>query len=374
MNIVPVATPAQLDAFIRLPFRLYADDSNFVPPLVSSEKKMMDPKRNSFYEHSEAAHFLAEKDGRIAGRISAILNRAHNEFHQDTTGFWGYFESENDDEVARALFDRAGAWLKERGMTKMLGPANPSLNDPCGLLVGPEAAFKWSPFVLMTYNPGFYVKLVEGAGFTKAMDLLAYLLLQTELVREKIDRVAARVQDRSEVRIRYVDLSQMEKELAVIREVYNDAWEKNWGFVPMTDAEMRFTADDMKAILLPEFAYIAEIAGKPVGFAFALPDINHALKKCKGSLLPFGWWRLLKFNLRKIPTVRLVALGVKKAYRTRGIGTLFYQKFIEEGLKRGYTAGELSWVLETNDLMNRPIRLMGAGDPYKIYRLYERPL
>jgi GNAT superfamily N-acetyltransferase len=370
MNIVPVTTPAQRDAFIRLPFRLYRDDPNFVPPIVSSEKKMLDPKRNPFYQHAEAAHFLAEHDGKIVGRISGIVNRAHNEFHKETTGFWGYFECENDDAAAKALFDQAGAWLKGKGMTRMLGPANPSLNDPAGLLVD---GFKWSPFVLMTYNPGFYVKLVEGAGFKKAMDLWAYILLHNDLVRDKIDRVANAIKDRADVKIRYVDLSRFGAELELIKEIYNDAWEKNWGFVPMTEAEIKFAADDLKSILLPEFAYIAEIDGKPVGFAFALPDINHALKKCKGSLFPFGWFYFLKSNLRKIPTVRIVALGVKKSHHHRGIGTLFYQKFMEEGLARGYKAGELSWVLENNDLMNRPIQQMG-GKPYKVYRMYERPL
>jgi GNAT superfamily N-acetyltransferase len=370
MNIVPVTTPGQLDAFIRLPFRLYEGDPNFVPPLVASERKMLDPKRNPFYDHAEAARLLAETDGRLVGRVSAILNRTHNEIHNEKTGFWGYFESENNEGTAKALLDRAGAWLKEKGMTRMLGPANPSLNDPCGLLVD---GFKWSPFVLMTYNPGFYVKLVEAAGFRKAMDLWAYILLHTELVRDKIDRVANAIQDRKDVNIRFVNLSRFESELAIIQGIYNDAWEKNWGFVPMTDAEIRFTANDLKAIVLPELAYIAEVKGRPVGFAFALPDINHALKKCRGSLLPLGWFHFLKFNLRKIPTCRIVALGVQREFQHMGIGTLFYQKFFEEGLKRGYKAGELSWVLETNDLMNRPIQQMG-GKPYKTYRLYERPL
>jgi GNAT superfamily N-acetyltransferase len=370
VNLVPVTTARQLDDFIRLPFALYRGDSNWVPPLVASERKMMDPKQNPFYDHAEAAHFLAEKDGRLVGRISAIVNRTHNEIHSEKTGFWGYFESENEPSTAAALFDGAGAWLKERGMTRMLGPANPSLNDPCGLLVD---GFKWSPFVLMTYNPGFYVKLVEAAGFTKAMDLWAYILLHNELVRDKIDRVANAVKDRSKVTMRFFDPSRFEAELEIVQEIYNDAWEKNWGFVPMTEDEIRFAADDMKAILLPEMAYFAEVDGKPIGFAFALPDINHVLKKCKGSLFPFGWYYFLKFNLRKIPTCRIVALGVKRAWQHAGIGTLFYQKFMEEGLKRGYKAGELSWVLETNDLMNRPIQQMG-GKPYKVYRMYERPV
>jgi GNAT superfamily N-acetyltransferase len=370
MKIVPVTTPRELDSFVRLPFRLYKDDTKFVPPLIASEKKMLDPRRNPFYDHAEAAHFLAEKEGQLVGRISAIVNRTHNEVHRETTGFWGYFESENDLETSSALFDRAAAWLRERGMTRMLGPANPSLNDPCGLLVD---GFSWSPFVLMTYNPGYYIKLVESAGFRKAMDLWAYILLHNDLVREKIDRVASSVKERKEVTLRYVDLSRFDSELAVIQDIYNDAWEKNWGFVPMTPAELRFTADDLKAILLPELAYIAEVGGKPVGFAFALPDINLILKKCKGSLLPWGWFYFLRFNLRKIPTCRIVALGVKRAFQHTGIGTLFYQKFMEEGLRRGYTAGELSWVLETNDVMNRPIQEMG-GKPYKTYRLYEKAL
>jgi GNAT superfamily N-acetyltransferase len=370
MEIAPVTDPRDLEAFIRLPFRLYAQDTNWVPPLLSAERKMLDPKRNPFFEHAEARHFLARQDGRIVGRISAIVNRAHNEFHNEKTGWWGYFECENDTAAARALFDAAAAWLREKGMTRLLGPANPSLNDPSGLLVD---GFKWSPFVLMTYNPGYYVKLVEEAGFVKAMDLWAYILLATELVREKIDRVAQAVQGRSEVKIRTIELGRFEAELEVIKDIYNNAWEKNWGFVPMTEAEIRFTADDLKAILIPELAFIAEIGGKPVGFAFALPDINHALKKCKGSLFPFGWFYFLKFNLRKIPTFRLVALGVKREFQHLGIGTLFYQKFMVDGMRMGYKAAELSWILEVNQLMNRPIQQMG-GKPYKTYRMYERAI
>ena len=370
MSIVPVESRRQLDTFVRLPWRLYAGDQTWIPPLVSNEKMMLDPRRNPFYEHAEARHFLAEKDGRIAGRISAIVNRVHNEVHADQTGFWGYFECEDDDAIAKELFDAAGAWLRERGMTVMRGPASPSLNDPCGLLV---KGFTYPPFVLMPHNPAYYVDLVEGAGFAKAMDLLAYMLLHTELVKDRIGRVASAVRDRGSVTLREIDPSRFEEELALVQEIYNDAWEKNWSFVPMTAAEMRFTAREMKPILLPEFAYIAEMGGKPVGFAFALPDINHALRRCNGSLFPFGWFYFLKSNLRKIKSLRLVALGVRREVQHLGIGTLFYQKFFDAGLPRGYKAAELSWVLETNDLMNRPLRQMGAR-PYKIYRMYDRAI
>jgi GNAT superfamily N-acetyltransferase len=370
MNLLTVDGSAELDRFIRLPFRLYRDDPRWVPPLVSAERKMMDPKRNPFYDHAEAAHFMIERDGQLVGRISAIDNKLHNQVQEQKTGFWGYFESENDSEISARLFDAAAAWLRGRGLHRMLGPVNPSINDPSGLLVD---GFEWSPFVMMTYNPRFYSRLAEAAGMTKAMDLLAYIITNTELDRARIDRVAELIRKRSEVSLRPVDLTRMDRELDIIKDIYNDAWEKNWGFVPMTEAEVRFQADDLKSILLPEFAYIAEIKGRPVGFAFALPDINIILKKCRGSLLPFGWWHFLKFNLRKIPTIRIVALGVRKEHHKSGIGTLFYQRIIEEGLKRNYTAAECSWILENNDLMNRPIQQMG-GKPYKTYRLYEKQI
>jgi GNAT superfamily N-acetyltransferase len=319
---------------------------------------------------TEAAHFLVSNGKGPLGRISAFVNRGHNEFHGEKTAFWGYFECLDDPAAAGALFDAAERWAKESGMNRMRGPVNPSMNDPCGLLVD---GFDSAPYVLMTYNPRYYVKLVEARGYAKAMDLLAYWLSDTTLARDKIDRVAQRVRERAEVKIRSVDLSRFDSELAIVKDIYNNGWEKTWGFLPMTDAEIRFTADDLKAIILPEYTYIAEVSGKPVGFSLALPDINLALKKANGSLLPFGWWGFLKFNLRKIPTLRLFALGVKRDYHHLGLGPLFYQKYIEEGLKRGVRTAELSWILENNDLMNRPIQRMG-GRVYKTYRMYDRAL
>jgi GNAT superfamily N-acetyltransferase len=225
----------------------------------------------------------------------------------------------------------------------------------------------------MPYNPKSYVKLLEGAGFTKAMDLLAYIITQNGLDMERINRVATALQRRSRVTIRNFDLSNFERELEVVQDIYNSAWEKHWGFVPMTPEEVRFMAREMKPVLLPELTYIAERDGAPIGFALALPDINRALKKVKGSLLPFGWWQFLKFNLRKIKTHRVVALGVKREHQHLGVASLFYQRFVQDGMVRGYQTAEISWVLETNDLMNRPIREMGAK-PYKTYRIYEKAL
>jgi GNAT superfamily N-acetyltransferase len=370
MSVHPVRTPRELDEFIRLPWRLYAGDPNWVPPLISAERKLMSREDNPFFRAAEIEYFLARRDGRVAGRVAAIVNRRHNEIHQDTVGFWGFFETEPDEGLARELLAAAEHWLRAKGMTVSRGPANPSMNDPCGLLV---EGFKWPPFVLMTYNPPAYADYVEKAGYAKAMDLLAYGILHNQLIREKIDRVAGAVAERGEVTIRTVELSRFEEELRRVMDIYNDAWEKNWGFVPMTEEEIRFVAADMKAIVLPEFVYFARYRGEDVGFSLALPDINHMLKRANGRLFPFGWFWFLKCNLRKIPTLRLVALGVKRKCQHMGIGTLFYQRYMVEGLKRGYKAAEMSWVLETNEPMNKPLRDLGAK-PYKRYRMYEKAL
>ncbi len=370
MEVVPATGAGGIETFLRLPWRIYAGDKDWVPPLVAAERKILDPARNPFWRRAEAAHFLLVKDGRPAGRISAIVNRAHNEFHADATGFFGWFECVDDPAAAAALFDAAAGWLRERGMAKMLGPVNPSLNDAAGLLV---EGFGLPPFVMMNYNRPYYAALAEGAGLGKAMDLYAYLILHNEINREKIDRVSRLVKERGDVVLRPVDPSRFEEELATVRDIYNDAWVKNWGFVPMAEDEIRHAAREMRPVLLPELAYIAELKGRPVAFSIALPDVNRALKKCNGSLWPFGWWHFLRFNLRRIPTFRLVALGVRREFQNLGLGTLFYQKYMDEGLRRNYYAAELSWVLESNDLMNRAIRLIGAK-LYKRYRLYERPL
>lgn len=370
MTVDPVRTSADLDAFLRLPWSIYKDDPNWVPPLLAAERKLLDRAKNPFWRHAEAEHFLARRNGRIVGRVSAIVNRRHNEFHPENAAHFGFYECERDPATAKELFAAAEAWAAAKGMAKMIGPANPSMNDTCGLLVD---GFQWSPFVLMTYNPRYYVEHVEAAGYRKAMDLIAYIILQTDVERKKIDRVAAIVEKRSEVRIRRVSLSRFRKELAIVNDIYNDAWERNWGFVPATPEEIEFTANDLKSVLLPEYVHIAEIRGEPVGFALALPDINHALKKCDGTLWPFGWWWFLKFNLRKIPTYRVVALGIRKKYQHLGIGTLFYKNFFDEAIRRGHTAAEMSWILETNEAMNKPIVEMG-GKAYKTYRMYEKAI
>ncbi len=367
-DIRPVRAPRDLDAFLRLPWEIYRGDATWVPPLLSAERKVLDPARNPFWKHAEAEHFLARRDGRLVGRVSAIVNRMHNETHGEKTGWFGYFETENDPATAKALLGAAEQWLRAKGMERSRGPANPSMNDPCGLQV---EGLEHPPYVLMTYNPPYYAALVEGCGYLKSMDLLAHRFHNDERVRARIDRIAGTLQDRG-VTLRNADPSRFERELRIVMGIYNEAWSKNWGFTPMTEDDIRFAADDMKAILLPELVYFALHEGTEVGFALALPDINQALKRANGRLFPFGWWWFLKFNLRKIPTFRIVALGVKPSHQNLGIGPLFYQQYLNWGDGR-YPCAEVGWVLESNELMNRPIKAMGAK-PYKRYRIYEKPL
>ncbi|MBI4564081.1 MAG: N-acetyltransferase [Planctomycetes bacterium] len=370
LDIQPVRTAKDLDAFIRLPWALYGGNRNWIPPLISSERRQLDPARNPFYRHAEARHFLARRNGRLVGRVSAITNSRHAEFHGENIGFFGYFESEDDPDTARALLAAAEGWIRAQGLDRIRGPVNPSINDPCGLLI---EGFKWPPFVLMTVNPEYYPRLVEAAGYAKAKDLYAYILLDTDVVRDKVARVAAQVSERSRVTLRTLDLSRFEDELGLIMEIYNDAWSKNWGFVPMTQAEIRFAAEDLRPVVLPELVYFAYLDGAPVGFSLALPDINHALRRANGRLFPFGWFYFLKPILRKIPAFRILALGVKRAHQHSGIGALFYDMYMKANQKLGYKAAELSWTLEDNEPMNRPIRQMG-GKPYKIYRIYEKAI
>ncbi len=370
LDVSPVSSPRDLEAFLRLPWSIYKDEKTFVPPLLSADRKLLDRDRNPFWKFASAEHYLARRDGRVVGRISAIHNPRHLEYHGERCGFFGFLETEENPETARALLGAAESWTRARGNATIRGPVNPSTNDPCGMLV---EGFKWPPFVMMTMNPPWYPSLVEAAGYAKAMDLLAYIIPTSDVVRDKIERVAATVRERGRVKIRPVRLDRFEEELSTVIDLYNDAWSRNWGFIPLTPEEIRFLASDLKSILLPELVVIAELDGEPAGFALALPDVNHVLKRCNGSLFPLGWLGFLRFNLRRIPTIRLVALGVRKALQNSGIGTLFYDYYVRLGTERGYKAAELSWILETNDLMNRPLVQMGAK-VYKRYRIYDKAL
>jgi hypothetical protein len=317
--------------------------------------------------------FVARRGASDVGRIAAILDRAHNEFHGERTAFFGFFECENDQETAGLLFDAAALWGKERRMATLRGPANPSLNDEAGLLV---EGFDSPPVFMMTYNPRYYVSLVEGAGFRKAKDLLAYWFDVGPEPLARLGRLVERVRRREpDVVVRSITKKSLAADLPAVREVYNAAWEKNWGFVPMTAEEMDYMAGRLKPLLDKEFAFLGERRREdgslePIAFLMAMPDYNRAIAPTKGRLLPFGW---LKFLLaqRKIKTLRVLTLGIKREYRMRGVNAVMFESGLRASLKRGLTGVEVSWLLEDNDLVIRAVRLWG-GRLYKTYRIYER--
>jgi GNAT superfamily N-acetyltransferase len=374
IHVQPIQSRSERKEFVLFPWKVYRGDPNWVPPLISDVMKMLDPHHHPFHEHAEVQCFLARRGGggpgagQVLGRIAAIVNRAHNEFQGERTGFFGFFDVLPDPRIPPFLLRAAADWLKERGMERMRGPANFSSNEEWGLLVD---GFDRPPMVMMTYNPPAYAGYLEDFGLVKAKDLVAYYM-EGDAPPERLTRLADRIEKSVNVRVRSLDKSRFREEVEKVREVYNSAWEKNWGFVPMTPAEIDHMAKELKPVFDPELILFAEVDGKPIGFAMALPDLNQALKKANGHLYPFGLVKML-LAARKIHALRVLTLGLVKEYRRKGIDTLMYLRLFQNGLKRGHRAGEFSWILEDNLPMRQALDNMGAR-VYKTYRLYDYPL
>jgi len=366
IEIVPVQGKQATRQFIQLPYDLYRGDSHWVPPLRMAVKELLDKEKHPFYANAETQLYLAMRDGRVVGRVAAILDRAHNRFHQENAGFFGFYESIDDPEVAQALLSQARAWVKAKGADFLRGPVNPSTNYECGMLID---GFDSDPMVMMTYNPAYYPALMEKTGLRKSKDLYAYLSNTGIIETGKIDRVADRVLASAQVRVRQIDLKNYQAEVERVWEVYNSAWEKNWGFIPMSREEFMLMGKEMKMILKPELVLIGEVGGRVVGFALALPDANQAMKPARGRLLPTGLLKILYYQ-RLIRSVRVLVLGIVEEYRTSGLGAAFYATLIRNARKLGYGDCEMSWILEDNTLMNRSLEVMGAKR-YKTYRLYD---
>jgi GNAT superfamily N-acetyltransferase len=364
----------ELDRFFDVADAIYAGDPYWVPPIRADLAKVF-VLDNPFFRHAEMQLFLARRDGADVGRIAAILDRHHNEFQSEKTGFFGFFESVNDPAVAQALFDAAALWVRERKMSTLRGPVNPSLNDEVGLLVD---GFDSAPVLMMTYNPRYYPALYEGAGFRTAKDLLAFWFDIGPEPIKRFQRINERVRRNEQgFQVHKITKKSLKRDLPRVREVYNAAWEKNWGFVPMTPEEMDYMAMRLKPLLVEGFTLLGEFVGpggarEPVAFMLTLPDYNTAMAPLKGRLLPFGWLKFL-LGTRRIRTVRVLAFGVKKEHRSRGLQSLLFEQSVRTALERGYTGCEVSWVLEENELMVRGMRLWG-GKPYKTYRVYEKEL
>jgi GNAT superfamily N-acetyltransferase len=366
IEVVPVEGKQATGRFIQLPYDLYRGDPHWVPPLRMAVKELLDREKHPFYANAETQLYLAVQDGRVVGRVAAILDRAHNRFHQENAGFFGFYESIDDAGVALALLSQARTWVRGKGADFLRGPVNPSTNYECGMLVD---GFDSDPMVMMTYNPAFYPALMEKTGLRKAKDLYAYLSNAQTIETGKIDRVADRVLASTQVRVRQIDLKHYQADVERVWEVYNSAWEKNWGFIPMSREEFMLMGKEMKMILKPELVLIGEVGGRVVGFALALPDANQAMKPAGGKLFPTGLLKILYYQ-RLIRSVRVLVLGIVEEYRTSGLGAAFYATLIRNARKLGYGDCEMSWILEDNTLMNRSLEVMGAKR-YKTYRLYD---
>jgi len=366
IEVVAVDSKKALNEFVELPFSIYRDDRYWVPPLRIAVRELLDREKHPFYINAEAEFFLARQDGRVIGRIAAILDRNHNRFHQEKAGFFGFYESVNDAAVARALLERARQWVFERGAEFLRGPVNPSTNYECGMLI---EGFDSDPMVMMTYNPRYYPVLMDQLGLRKAKDLYAYLSNANTIDMKKIDRVADKVLATNGVRVRPINMKEFAADVERVWNVYQAAWARNWGFIPMTKEEFSQMGKEMKMILKPDLVLIGEAGGRVVGFALALPDVNHALKAARGSLFPTGLLKILYYQ-RLIKNVRVLALGVVEEYRASGLAAGFYATLVRSARKLGFGDCEMSWILEDNVLMNRSLEVMGARR-YKTYRIYD---
>lgn len=369
IHVAPVRSRADRRSFLRLPWSIYPGRyPAWVPPLLAQEKQRIDRARNPFFEHGEVELYLARDGDRPVGRVAAVENRLHNEVQGERAAFFGLFETVDDPAVAEALLDAVAAWARERGLDLLRGPASFSTNDECGLLVD---GFDDPPTILMPYHPPYYGGLCEGWGLTKAMDLLAFEASTREMRDGRLAKLERLFQRAGhDFRLRPVEMRRFPQELALVRELYNRCWEKNWGFVPMTAAEIDALARELKPVLDPRLALIAMAGDEPVGFALALPDFNQVLRRLDGRLFPLGILKLLWYR-RKIDRARVITLGILPEYRRTGLDALLYRGLLEA--RPRLARAESSWVLEENRLMCQAIEKVGFRRS-KTYRMYSRSL
>lgn len=375
IEIRRVETKRERKQFIKFAWKVYrADpelDRQWVPPVISDYMKTLDTERYPLYDHADLAMFTAWREGRMVGTIAAIENRRHNEVHNDKVGFWGFFECYDDQDVANALFDAAAAWLKTKGLDTMRGPVSPSMNDQCGMLV---RGFDSPPVFLMLYNPDYYNRLVRNYGHHVGQELLAWYIDQDKIDIARLRKIGQHMMKREQLTIRTINMKDFEREVARIRDIYNKAWEKNWGFVPMTDKEFDFMAKSMKSVAKEHFIYFVEDKdGRTIGFSLTLPDMNIPLKHVNGN--PFTPWGLLKFWWygRNIKAFRTITMGVLPEYRNKGVDSMLNAHIADYGGQHGLYSSEMSWVLKSNEAMSKLAKVIG-GIPYKEYVIYEKAI
>jgi GNAT superfamily N-acetyltransferase len=357
--------------FIRLPWRLYQGAANWVPPLISERKRFLDKRRNAFFEHAEAEYFLAWRGRTAVGRISAHVDHRFNEFQDNRWGMFGFFESENDRRTAGALLDAAERWLRDRDRDRLIGPFDFTTNHECGVLV---EGFEHLPQILENWHHPYYRELLEAHGLTKAMDLYKWEIMRDDYDRHYgvIKELADRVGPDHGIYLRPMRKRQLKDEVRKFMEIYNEAWSHNWGFVPLSDAELDQMAKELKPVLDVDFAKAAEKDGEVIGVSLSLPDFNQVLAKINGRLLPLGWIKALRAQ-RRINEIRVFALGVKPAFQHTGTAAALYEDVWAMCFKRSIPRAETGWILEVNESMNRAMEAL-TGKIVKRYRIYERLL
>ena len=373
VTVRPVRGKEDLRVFLDVPFALYAKDPNWVAPLYLERLEHLDPKKNPYYQHAEVELFLAFRNGKPVGRISAQLCRLRTERYQDGVGQFGFLEAEDDPAVFAALFDAAADWLRQRGVRAMQGPFSFSINDESGLLI---EGFDTPPSIMMGHALPYYARRMDEAGFTKAKDVLAYDFMDPGEVPRALRSAYEKALADKDVTLRPLDKKNLMKELEIVVSIANDAWSENWGFVPWTKEEMTALANNLKVLVTGDYIAIAEYKGEPAAMAVTLPNINDWIVGLDGKLLPFGWTKLV-WNLFARPpkAVRLPLMGLRKKYHATPLGAVLGMAVIARVRKyhigRGTAKGELSWILEDNMPMRRMIETFG-GKPYKTYRIYEK--
>jgi len=354
---------------VNFPRQVYKGDPNWVQPLNMDIKQKLDIKKNPFFEHAERELFLAFRDGRIVGRVLGIVDDNHNNFHNEKIVFFGQYESFNEPDVTKTLLDAVAAWGRARGMTVLRGPVNLSLNDECAMLL---EGFDTPPVVMMPYNPAYYNDLMAGYGLAKAKDLYAFFMNTDHKTAQNIQDVVDKVQKETTITVRNFNLKKWKEEAEVVKTIYNNAWERNWGFVPWTAHEMDHMVKSLRPLADTRLIVIAEDKGKPIGFGFGLPNYNEVLAKMNGRMTPLSFLKFLYYK-KRIKGVRVLVFGILKEYRNTGVSYLLYSKLNQSGLDGGYQWGETSWQLEDNDAVNKFVASV-SGRVYKKYRIYDKKL
>jgi GNAT superfamily N-acetyltransferase len=363
-----VASRLQKKQFFQLPWQLYRDDPNWIPPLRQNQLELLNFKPHPFYDRAEIQTFLALRGGEPCGRVAAIINHVYNERHKEKRGFFGFFESVDDPQVAAALFGAARQWLADRDITVLRGPANPSLNYECGLLID---GFDSPPTFMMTYNPPYYAQLIEGCGFCKSQDMYAYWghVNMLQQLDKKLQFIVDEAKRRFNVKLRNLDRSRFYEDVRMFLDIYNRSLVGTWGFSPMSEREIEHASKALKYLIVPELTAAAEVDGKMVGAVFGLLDFNPRVKRIDGRLFPFGFFRLLR-NKRAIPRVRLVSTNVVPEYQKWGLGLVLLNKLLPDALAYGLQEAEFSWVLETNHLSKASLE-RGGAKLVKSWRMYD---